>query len=411
LVIQWADRGQAVQRRIDQLIATHGARALLIDIFKEHDHVKDTESESPQERAAGKHTGNGEASGVTPAAGLAPAESSPQHDDPSKQAQAEIVDVQGEATARAASTDKASDDPHASASVASDALSDAAAPIGANIPVDATGYDAASAANTESAGGDAESLDSASPHGSVLGGLGPIGGTDEFGGANVNDRQTETRLARRLAAAIRKLLRLDASTHGEASPRYAGRALIREMVSRRYQLSRARRLECETELAILTVDVSGSCSSFSADLWSAAQAIARDRRGVAIELNQPCDVPENCPFAAVQHSNGCLTEDDQTSRLAPAIARAAQQRQLATVLALGDNDAIDDYAALAAGATRFVYLHNWGAKSGPCRATRAKLHETCGDWPVLPEALIVGVGNALSVLEALHLVLAPQARR
>lgn len=180
-------------------------------------------------------------------------------------------------------------------------------------------------------------------------------------------RGKDRRFARRIAAVLRRFLRVDRGA-GDCSPRIDGKRLVAEMASRRMAFARARRPEVARELCVLAVDVSGSCSSFSEDLWLAATVVAAECGGDVITFDEAdVAIDPACPMVVVAHSNGWLAVGERQVGLDEFICRAG--RPLSTVIALGDGDAAGHYQALCERGQRFFWLDNYAAKHGPARAS------------------------------------------
>jgi len=211
-------------------------------------------------------------------------------------------------------------------------------------------------------------------------------------------RGRKQKLARRLRRELLRVLRIDHAPSGDYSPRVDARRLVREIASRRVALSRARKSEVSRELCVLAVDVSGSCSSFSAELWAAATAIAVDSGGDVIESDEEhVSVRSDAPVLAIAHSNGWV---GQTS-LADFALRLG--RPLSTVIVLGDCDGAEHYRVLCERGQRLIWLDNYCARHEVARVSArvAALHE---GWRRRPTDHLQGVGSGESALAALRLV-------
>lgn len=186
------------------------------------------------------------------------------------------------------------------------------------------------------------------------------------------DVQRELRQARQLEAALERWLRhLDAGAAGSPSPRLDGGRLVRELVSRRCSLSRARRWEREIGTVLILVDVSGSCSVAAPGTMLAAMAFAAAHPG---------------RVAVVVHSNGHPRElagvaarwKDRLPELRPGrpdFQRLAdfitgQIPTLAGLLVLGDWHAGDLIQACAQRAPT-IWLDDYASTHGVKPASKA----------------------------------------
>lgn len=167
------------------------------------------------------------------------------------------------------------------------------------------------------------------------------------------------RTARRMHTALRRIVLAMRGAAGDPSPRVDGRRLVREIVSRRMSLGRARREEIVHRTVIVAVDWSGSCSSVCTDLLAATLAIADTDREVIV----------------VGHSNGwpeyvsrgklpIYGEGASWDTIAGWWVDYIRHHDVAAVFALGDADALRQYEAIGAE-TDLWWLDNWAAKHGP----------------------------------------------
>lgn len=212
------------------------------------------------------------------------------------------------------------------------------------------------------------------------------------GGCHVHALTPETSVGRAIYRELRRILR--PGDGSEPSPRVRAAALVRELVTRRVALSRARREEAGQELCVLAIDVSGSCSSFCSELWAAASAVAADTDGVIITWGEEADksqIPPEVGLVVVQHSNGICKIWDREISLSEIVLSAG--RPLATVLAFGDCDAEQHYRALHNAGARVVWLDNFSSSHGPRKAAPRDGIET-----------VLGVGGAEGALLGLRLV-------
>jgi hypothetical protein len=111
--------------------------------------------------------------------------------------------------------------------------------------------------------------------------------------------------AREAAVLLSRIIERAVGLSGEASPRVDGRALVREIVSRRMAIDRARRREMATRHLIIAVDESGSCAPTVGAMMGMALEIARRLPVGTVSI--------------VRHSNGYALEAGEMC--APAVRR------------------------------------------------------------------------------------------
>ena len=148
------------------------------------------------------------------------------------------------------------------------------------------GGDGSPAGNRASATADAASGasghhgDGRSPQGGQASGEAESPAAATFGGRYLSAdpavaaRQQAT-AAREAAVLLSRIIERAVGISGEASPRVDGRALVREIVSRRVAIDRARRREMATRHLVIAVDESGSCAPTVAAMMGMALEIAR----------------------------------------------------------------------------------------------------------------------------------------
>jgi hypothetical protein len=181
----------------------------------------------------------------------------------------------------------------------------------------------------------------------------------------------ERRAARRTAQLLRRIVDVEVGAKGRETPRVDPRTLVRELVSRRCAIARARRHEAEIRELVIAVDESPSCAEVVEALYATALAIARD-------------LPAG-KASVILHSNGYsvrLLDDAPCARwLRTAIAersrrlsrhyysaaqRAASEeiwqgiadRRPGLVLALGDHDADWALEILRDGGAHVLAVHH-----------------------------------------------------
>jgi hypothetical protein len=165
-------------------------------------------------------------------------------------------------------------------------------------------------------------------------------------------RAREQRAMRETAYLLRRLIENEIGSQGRETPRVNGRTLMREIVSRRCAIARARRREADMRELIIAVDDSGSCAAVVNTLYSVALAIAHSlpsgKASVLLHSNGYCvQIADNAPC-----SPWLKKEIEGRSRLlarhyyavsqqeaSAEIWRAIAKRRPGLVLAMGDHDA------------------------------------------------------------------------
>lgn len=119
---------------------------------------------------------------------------------------------------------------------------------------------------------------------------------------------------------------------GEMTPKWHGKRLVKEIVSRRVCLNRARRTDFQKRTAYVYVDVSGSCACSATQMYSVAVALS------ATTMKNR--------FVAVRHSNGCLYEMGVTIPELTINQLVPKYGAPGLFLFLGDMDAVLKYKEL-----------------------------------------------------------------
>jgi len=205
-------------------------------------------------------------------------------------------------------------------------------------------------------------------------------------------RPAEKQAARDIERALLRLIRGLDLGGADPSPRLDGARLVREMASRRYQITRAQRREATIPLVIIACDVSGSCSASSAATLAAAYAICGQVEHVAV----------------VEHSNGSYVvrvghrssvEASDQIGLADLVERF--ERPVAAVVAFGDTDATSEYRRLVEQGARLFWLDSYAAVAG-AKPARANLRAAARDWPAQPAGWWQGINTAARAAIALR---------
>ena len=174
----------------------------------------------------------------------------------------------------------------------------------------------------------------------------------------------ELRQARQLSKALQRWLQhLDVGGVGDPTPRVSGARLVRELVTRRCALSRARRWERAPGLVVVLVDVSGSCSVAAPGTLAAARDFAAAQPGrVAVVVHSNGHVVERHGVAATWPAPPLCYGHDGTAKTSAWILEHGGP-VLAGALALGDWDAGHLYQALAQRAP-LIWLDSYAARNG-----------------------------------------------
>lgn len=192
-----------------------------------------------------------------------------------------------------------------------------------------------------------------------------------------------SRPAREIGRALVRLIRAFDVGGTDESPRLAGSRLVRELVSRRCALSRARRRELTRQVVVLACDVSGSCSAVRDDTLAACLAVVESHDDVVV----------------VKHSNGLLWDCDHGD-----LAQWLDQLEtpVGAVIAFGDWDAGHWYQRVVESGTPLVWLDSFRCRlTGVAPACEA-LRKPAQHWKRQPLAWFQGVGCAVSAAIALR---------
>lgn len=232
-----------------------------------------------------------------------------------------------------------------------------------------------------------------------------------WGGVNFDPklRASDRPVARAIAREFLRLVERELGVYGETSPRIHAGRLVRELVGRSMRLSRARREEMEERIALVAVDVSGSCSSFSQALGAAIMQAADEDKRVAVLLHSNGlatgvygEPTRGLREASRLECNGGASNYEAYVAASVACWDALLCRVGVTV-GLGDWDALHWYERAAQKAP-FVMLHNFGTKHGVRRAG-ATVMGVCAGWSTQPKCVVQGVGKPETVVEGLRAVL------
>jgi len=215
------------------------------------------------------------------------------------------------------------------------------------------------------------------------------------------------RSAREVERALLRLISKYDVGLGEPSPRIDGRRLAAELVSRRYQISRAARREQEPALVILAADVSGSCSAAAPATQLAAVAVARQFPSVLVVWHSNGHVVECLGSAAGRVPAAMMARRDWGHgdfggpRLAELVR--ALRCPVAAVVAWGDWDAGAEYQALCEAGADLYWLDSYAACSGAKPAAR-NLRTSAASWRQQPAGWWQGVNDAARSAIALRVM-------
>lgn len=144
----------------------------------------------------------------------------------------------------------------------------------------------------------------------------------------------------------------------EPSPRLSAKKLTKEIVSKRHQITRAKKEELGQKYVLLLCDVSGSCSASAPETLKACVSVRRlwpEKVGVIV------------------HSNGVIFEWELPGAIAAKLkSKAGRDATLHEIVALkdliggaiafGDSDALYCYKELLKAGTKLIWLDSYGAR-------------------------------------------------
>lgn len=196
-----------------------------------------------------------------------------------------------------------------------------------------------------------------------------------FGGMTADREEARQQIAtlrsegRRLVKELRRLIRMsECGLQGHPSPRFVPHKLVREMLSSRWSLNKARREEMDLPVFAVMADLSGSCSATSTQTLAACYTIAAEMpdRVVVIEHSNGevtdvvrGDVRTTMPLDKYGHRHPGTRLDEWYERNV--------HRPLGGVLFFGDWDGSHHLGRLAAQMTEesvIVWLDSHAKKSG-----------------------------------------------
>jgi len=181
----------------------------------------------------------------------------------------------------------------------------------------------------------------------------------------------ERRAARRTTALLRRIIDNEIGANGRETPRVDARTLVRELVSRRCAIGRARRHEADIRELVIAVDESPSCAEVVAALSATALAIARDlpagkasvilhSNGYTVRLlhDAPCARWLRTAIAERSRLLKRAYHARSQQEASEEIWRVIADRRPGLVLALGDHDADWALEILRDGEAHVLAVHH-----------------------------------------------------
>lgn len=209
--------------------------------------------------------------------------------------------------------------------------------------------------------------------------------------------------AREVADAMRKLIKAIEMGGTKETPRINARKLGIEIVSKRFQLSRIRREEADIPMTVLLVDCSGSCAHVCVATEAACLAVAKELPNTML----------------LRHSNGYIIHtgrDATTGRLYYGGMLSEwfkhQKKTIGGIISLGDWDAGTDYKWLAEHNYPLIWLDWWalndeygdkGTDIDLVRPATSYVKRSAKMWSKQPWMWYEGVRDIAGVVKALGL--------
>jgi len=215
-------------------------------------------------------------------------------------------------------------------------------------------------------------------------------------------------VAIQLRSALKRLFKGWSSDAGEdtggqmTSPRIDGASLVKEMMSRRWALSRMRREELEPQprTILVAADVSGSCSASSGHTVGVCQALT----AVWPEL---LFVTHANGWVATVTQAGVTTDYCCSDTRAPRIAELVKGHKILGVLLFGDADGLSELEPVWRDERcQVVWLDSYCASFGVVRrGNYRKLYDTDSVDTAGDPLFYTGVGDSESAAVAIRLAL------
>jgi hypothetical protein len=234
-----------------------------------------------------------------------------------------------------------------------------------------------------------------------------LGAKGSHGGINCRLEDLEARGAHcdqrdvsEIVRQIEKIFRsMDDIAGSEPSPRISGKRLVTELVSRRVNLSKARREELQPGVKLLMCDVSGSCSAVCGETLAACAAVAQADPQVVIVVHSNGHPEEVYGQAAAGVDLADWYEHAHGLNYRWWLQLMERCRIIGTIN-WGDWDAGFVLEKLAEQAP-LVWLDSYCARDGVRPASR-KLRAGAARWSATPTSWWQGVNNARSTAIALR---------
>lgn len=176
-------------------------------------------------------------------------------------------------------------------------------------------------------------------------------------------RRADPWLLRQAKMALRRLLDVEVGAGIEPSPRIAPRALVREMVSRRVNLSRAHREELVDERLLLAIDCSGSCSSTCGEMSYAAEIVAAaDPRMVLIYHSNGFPAVVAADRREIRVEDSYPVRGDGDAGTAEMWINVIHRYNCVSAVWFGDGDPIWLWEQIAPHFRRIIWADSWRAR-------------------------------------------------
>lgn len=234
----------------------------------------------------------------------------------------------------------------------------------------------------------------------------PLSAKGSHGGVNASMEMLERcgdradpRAIGEIVRQIEKIFRTFTDNAGqEISPRLSGKRLVRELVSKRVNLARARREELQPGTKVLMCDVSGSCSAVCRETLAACAAVAKADPQVVVVVHSN-GYPEQVVGQAAAGIAVSKKYGDATGKAA-FWTRLMEQCRVIGTINWGDWDAGEELKLLAERAP-LVWLDSYCARDGVKSASK-KLRSGASSWKTQPVAWWQGVNDAATTVIALR---------
>lgn len=221
-----------------------------------------------------------------------------------------------------------------------------------------------------------------------------VAGVDKSLAGEINDKLNEL------------LTVMDEQAGEKESPRYDGEKLVHEIVSIRYNLTRAHRAEMQQIEAIgvklLMVDVSGSCEKVAKFVLAAAAALLRDHPRLVLVTHSNGHPEKVYGHMATRLPDPSSSGDNMDGLYRWWDAFFKSLGPIAGAVNWGDWDAGFVLQRIAERDIPLVWLDHNGSGYG-VKEAEARLRERAKTWKSQPVAWYQGIHDALSTVMALRL--------